>query len=82
MNWKFTLNLRKKLKKLDISRLIIDPHNDLLTVGMIAQMLERCTDIAEVRVAVPVQACNFPAFLGAAEAALKCDDPIHLWLIM
>ena len=30
--------------------LIIDPHNDLLSVGLIAQLVEHCTGIAEVRI--------------------------------
>ena len=30
--------------------LIIDPHNDLLSVGLIAQLVEHCTGIAGVRV--------------------------------
>ena len=36
-------------------------HNDLLPVGLIAQVVEHCTGIAEVRVQIPVQ-----AFLAAA----------------
>ena len=35
---------------------IIDPYNDLLPVGLIAQLVEHCTDIAEVRVGISVQA--------------------------
>ena len=30
--------------------LIIDPNNDLLSVGLIAQLVEHCTGIAGVRV--------------------------------
>ena len=33
--------------------LIIDPHNNQLPVGLIAQLVEHCTGIAEVRVLVP-----------------------------
>ena len=33
---------------------IIDPHNDLLSVGSIAQLVEHCTVITEVRVRIPV----------------------------
>ena len=33
--------------------LIIDPHNDQLSVGLTAQLVEHCTGIAEVRVRVP-----------------------------
>ena len=36
--------------------LIIDPHNDLLSVGPIAQLEEHCTSIVEVRVRIPFQA--------------------------
>ena len=35
---------------LPIYGLIIDPHNDQLSVGVIAQLVEHCTGIAEVRV--------------------------------
>ena len=34
----------------------IDPHNDQLPVGLIAQLVEHCTSIAEVGVRIPVQA--------------------------
>ena len=51
---------------LHIYGLIIDPHNDLLPVGLIAQLVEHCTGIAEVRVWIPVQAWIFQAFLAAA----------------
>ena len=33
-----------------IYRLIIDPHNDQLLVGLISQLVEHLTGIAEVRV--------------------------------
>ena len=36
--------------------LIIDPHNNQLQVGMIAQLVEHCTGIAEVRASNLVQA--------------------------
>jgi len=49
-----------------IYRLIIDPHNHLLPVGLIAQLVEHCTGILEVGVGIPVQAWNFQAFLAAA----------------
>ena len=35
---------------LNIYGLIIDPHNNQLVVSLIAQLLEHCTGIAEVRV--------------------------------
>lgn len=40
---------------LHIYRLICDPHNDLFPVDLIAQLLEHCTVIAEVRVRIIVQ---------------------------
>ena len=49
-----------------IYHLIIDPHNNLLPVGLKAQLVEHCTGIAEVRVWIPIQ-----AFLAAAQAVLK-----------
>ena len=39
-----------------IYQLIINPHNNQLPVGLIAQMVEHCTGIAEVSVSVPNQA--------------------------
>ena len=41
--------------------IVINPHNDLLPIGLTAQLGEHCTGIAEVRVRIPVQ-----AFLAAA----------------
>jgi len=60
-----------QLKSLDIYRLIIDLDNDLLAVGLIAQMVECCTGIAEVRVAGPAKALILHAFLGAALSSAK-----------
>ena len=51
---------------LHIYRLIVDPHNNLLPVGLIAQLVEHCTGIAEARVGIPVQAWIFQAFLAAS----------------
>ena len=44
---------------LHIYELIIDPHNDLLPFGLIAERVEHCTGIAEVRVPIPIQALFF-----------------------
>ena len=52
--------------------LIIEPRHNQLPVGLVAQLVEHCTTIEEVRVQIPVQ-----AFLAVAYAALKCDDQIH-----
>ena len=46
--------------------LIIDPHNNLLPVGLKAQPVEHCTGIVEVRVWIPIQ-----TFLAAAQVVLK-----------
>ena len=46
--------------------LLIDPHNDQLSVGLIAQLIEHCTGILEVKVRIRVQAWIFQAFLVAA----------------
>ena len=35
---------------------IINPHYDVLSVILIAELVEHCTVIAEVRVRIPVQA--------------------------
>ena len=42
-----------------VYRLIINPRNDLLPVGLIAQLVEYCTGITEVRVWIPVPAWIF-----------------------
>ena len=52
-----------------ICRLLIDPHNDKLPVGLIAQLVDYCTGIPEVVVWIPVQ-----TFLVVAKAALKHSD--------
>ena len=51
---------------LHIYGLVIDPYNDLLPAGLIAQLVEHCTGTAEVWVRIPVQASIFQAFLAAA----------------
>ena len=45
---------------------ITDQFNDLLTVGLLAQLVERCTGITEVKGSNPVQAWIFLGFLFAA----------------
>ena len=44
---------------------IVDPHNDHLQVGVITQVIEHCTGIAEVGLRVPFELI-FQAFLSAA----------------
>ena len=38
---------------------VVNQFNDLLPVGFLAQLVERCTAIAEVKGSNPVQAWNF-----------------------
>ena len=40
---------------LHIYRLIINPHNNLLPVGLVAQLVEHCTCIAEVNIQIPLR---------------------------
>ena len=54
-----------------VRRLIIDPHNNQLQVGMIAQLVEHYTGIAEVRASNLFQAWTFLAFLAIAWVALQ-----------
>ena len=55
-------------------KIIIDPHNDPLSVGLIAQRVEHSTGIAEVRVRVPFR----PEFFGLTHyflsSAHTCKD--------
>ena len=55
-------------------KIIIDPHNNQLLVGLIAQRVEHCTGIAEVRVRVPFR----PEFFGLTHYYLSrahtCKD--------
>ena len=53
---------------LHIYGLIIAPHNDLLPVGLITQLVEHCTGIAEVRVGIPFR----PKFLWLFQAFFRC----------
>ena len=41
---------------LHIYGLTSDPHNNQLPVGLIAQLVDRCTGITDVRVRIPIQA--------------------------
>ena len=67
--------------------LIIDPHDDQLPFGLIAQLVghsaqlvRHCTGIVAVRVRVPVLASIFHAFLATTEVALKAARIIHVCL--
>ena len=63
---------------------ITNESNDLLPVGLLAQLVERCTGIAEVKGSNPVQAWNFSGFLFATAkvastiTAMKIFDVITL----
>ena len=52
---------------------IFDPHDNQFPVGLvIAQLIEHCTSIAEVRVQIPVQ-----AIFATAYVVLKLQDHTH-----
>ena len=63
---------------------ITNEFNDLLPVGLLAQMVERSTGIAEVKGSNPVQAWNFSGFLfptakvASTITAMKFFDVITL----
>ena len=63
---------------------ITNESNDLLPVCLLAQLVERCTGIAEVKGSNPVQAWNFSGFLFATAkvastiTAMKIFDVITL----
>ena len=48
---------------------MIDPYNDQLPVGLIAQLVEHCTGVAEVRVRVPSRPFLHHRLVGAAKTA-------------
>ena len=50
------------LEYITIYRLIIDPHDNFLPVGLIAQLEEHCTRIAEIKVRVPFRSEFFRPF--------------------
>lgn len=65
--------------------LIIDPHDDQLPFGLIAQLVGHsallvwhCIGIVAVRVRVPVLASIFHTFLATAEVVLKAGRIIHV----
>lgn len=67
--------------------LIIDPHDDQLPFGLMAQVVGHsalfvchCTGIVAVRVRVPALASIFHAFLATAEVVLKAGRIIHVCL--
>ena len=62
-----------------MSGLIIDPHNDLLPVGLIAQLVEHCTSVTEVRIWVPFRQEFFkPFFLNCLSSKAKLRRSLKL----
>ena len=55
-------------------KIIIDPHNDQLSVGLIAQRVEHSIDIAEVRVRVPFRPELFGLTHYYLSSAHTCKD--------
>ena len=65
-HFKYMVNSCIIIIYLHIYELRIAPHNDLLLVGLIAQLEEHCTGIAEVKLGIPVQVWIFLAIIAAA----------------
>ena len=64
--------IQHKWKCDQVNGLIIDPHNDQLPVGLIAQLVEHCTSIAEVRVWIPFRPKFFrPLFCHCLSSIAK-----------
>ena len=57
--------------------LSLDPHNDQLPVTLIAQLVEHCTGIAQVRARVPFQPELFRLFICYCSSSIQ--DTIHKW---
>ena len=59
---------------------IWNQHNDQLSVGLLAQLVERCTGIAEVMGSNPVQAWIFfrPYFYYCLSSVRYCEDHFHI----
>ena len=74
-----------------LTRFNTNQFNDLLPIVLLAQLVERCTGIAEIKGSNPVQAWIFSDFLFATTkvaSVLHCDDHIssksspcssHIW---
>ena len=63
---------------------ITNSQNDQLPVGLIAQLVEHCTGIAEVMASNPVQAWIFfrLQFLNCLSWVYNCDDQTYLHFIL
>ena len=59
---------------------IWNQHSDQLPVGLLAQLVERCTGIAEVMGSNPVQAWIFfrPSFHYCLSSVHYCEDRFHI----
>ena len=61
---------------------ITNQFNDLLPVGLLAQLVEHCTGITEVKGSNPLQAWIFSGFLFATakNCVYNCDDHLSVKL--
>ena len=53
------------------SKVLWKTHKTTSSAGLVAQLAEHCTDIAELRVLVPVQVWILQAFLATTQEAVK-----------
>ena len=62
------------------SRVYLEPHDNKLLVGFLAQLVERCTGTAEVMDSNPVQAWIFfrPYFHYCSSSVHYCEDRFHI----
>ena len=65
-------------------RFIWNQHNDQLPVGLLAQLVEHCTGIAEVMGSNPIQAWIFfrPYFHYCSSSVHYCKDCFHIQKIL
>ena len=65
---------------LPLQGFIWNQHNDQLPVGLLAQLFERCTSIAEIMGSNPVQAWIFfrPYFHYCSSSVHYCEDRFHI----
>ena len=60
--------------------LIIDPHNDYLPIGLMAQLVKHCSGITDVRVRVLFRADVFRTFFRYCSSLQVFEDP-QRWII-
>ena len=63
---------------LHIYGLIINPHNDLLPVGLIAQLVEHCTDITGVEFASSFKPEKFRPEQGCCSAKMQWSNSFNI----